>query len=224
MNILNLFAGIGGNRALWGDNHYIEAIEDNEKIAKIYKKRFPNDTIIIQDAYQYFIENFHRFDILWASPPCTSHTILVGVNVGNRYNNKNVNLKLPDLRLYSLILFCKHYFRGNYAIENVRSYYKPLIPPTAKIGRHWIWSNIIIPKTKQEKSEHVSREDYNDKIEDALETKEINNEIYNDLLKLNLMTRKQIINNCMVPNEGKYILDCLINKYKLKSKNIRDYF
>ena len=224
MKILNLFAGIGGNRTLWGNKHEITAIEYNEIIANIYEKRFPDDNLIVCDAYEYFIDNFHNFDILWASPPCTSHTILTGVNVGNRYNNKNVKLKIPDLRLYSLILFCKHYFRGNYIIENVKGYYKPLISPTTKIGRHWIWSNIEIPKTKQEKSEHVSREDYNEKIEDALIIKGISKEIYNDLLKLDIMTRKQIINNCIVPEEGKHILDCLTNQTKLKSKEIWKYF
>lgn len=36
MKILNLYAGIGGNRKLWGDEHEITAIEINPKIAKIY--------------------------------------------------------------------------------------------------------------------------------------------------------------------------------------------
>jgi len=35
MKILNLFAGIGGNRTLWGTQHQITAIENNEKIAEI---------------------------------------------------------------------------------------------------------------------------------------------------------------------------------------------
>ncbi len=36
MKILNLYAGIGGNRKLWGDEHSIIAVEDNLEIAKIY--------------------------------------------------------------------------------------------------------------------------------------------------------------------------------------------
>jgi len=36
MRILNLYAGIGGNRKLWGDEHDITAIENVPKIAKIY--------------------------------------------------------------------------------------------------------------------------------------------------------------------------------------------
>jgi len=36
MKILNLYAGIGGNRKLWGDNHEITAVEYDEKIAEVY--------------------------------------------------------------------------------------------------------------------------------------------------------------------------------------------
>ena len=220
MKILNLFAGIGGNRTLWGNDHEIYAIEYDKDIANIYQKRYPNDIIIVDDAYDYFVKNFHKFEILWASPPCTSHTNLVHGIVGNRYNGRNFNVKLPDLRLYSLIFFCKHHFRGNWVIENVKGYYKPLIKPSTIIGRHWIWSNIVIPPCKQEKSEHVSRENYNETINDALKTKEINQNIYGELLKLDLMKRKQIINNCVVPKEGYYILKCLINK---KQKTLFEY-
>ena len=58
MKILNLFAGVGGNRALWGEEHDITSVEYDEEIAEIYGKRFPNDTIIVGDAYEYFINNF----------------------------------------------------------------------------------------------------------------------------------------------------------------------
>ena len=34
MKILNLYAGIGGNRLLWGNDHDITAIEYNLEIAK----------------------------------------------------------------------------------------------------------------------------------------------------------------------------------------------
>lgn len=43
MKILNLYAGIGGNRKLWGNEHDIVDIEIDPNIAKIYKKFFPND-------------------------------------------------------------------------------------------------------------------------------------------------------------------------------------
>ena len=42
MEILNLYAGIGGNRKLWGDDHEITAVEYKQEIADIYKDFFPN--------------------------------------------------------------------------------------------------------------------------------------------------------------------------------------
>ena len=58
MKILNLYAGIGGNRKLWGDGHEITAIEFNPEIAKIYQDFFPNDKVIVTDAHQYLLEHF----------------------------------------------------------------------------------------------------------------------------------------------------------------------
>jgi DNA (cytosine-5)-methyltransferase 1 len=40
MKILNLYAGIGGNRKLWNGNIEVTAIENNEEIAKIYQDFF----------------------------------------------------------------------------------------------------------------------------------------------------------------------------------------
>lgn len=37
MKILNLYAGIGGNRKLWGNNHDITAVELRPEIASIYQ-------------------------------------------------------------------------------------------------------------------------------------------------------------------------------------------
>ena len=37
MKVLNLYAGIGGNRKLWGNDDEITAVEFDEQIAKIYQ-------------------------------------------------------------------------------------------------------------------------------------------------------------------------------------------
>ena len=50
MKILNLYAGIGGNRKLWGGVD-VTAVEINPDIAAIYQDLFPDDTIIIDDAH-----------------------------------------------------------------------------------------------------------------------------------------------------------------------------
>ncbi len=41
MKILNLYAGIGGNRKLWPKEHKVTAIENNKDIAAIYQDLFP---------------------------------------------------------------------------------------------------------------------------------------------------------------------------------------
>ena len=51
IKILNLFAGIGGNRVLWGYKHKITSVEYDEDIAKIYHERFPKDKMDIKIEY-----------------------------------------------------------------------------------------------------------------------------------------------------------------------------
>ena len=55
IKILNLYAGLGGNRKLWGSNHDITAVELDSEVAKIYQKYFSNDVVIVGDAHDYFI-------------------------------------------------------------------------------------------------------------------------------------------------------------------------
>ena len=47
MKVLNLYAGIGGNRNLWGEEHEVTAIEINSDIASEYKYRNPNDEVLL---------------------------------------------------------------------------------------------------------------------------------------------------------------------------------
>ena len=44
--VLNLYAGIGGNRKLWTDVE-VTAVELNPEIARIYQDFFPDDTVIV---------------------------------------------------------------------------------------------------------------------------------------------------------------------------------
>ena len=70
--VLNLYAGIGGNRKLW-ENVVVTAIEIEPSIVKIYKKQFPRDKIIIADAHHYLLKHYNEFDFIWSSPPCQTH-------------------------------------------------------------------------------------------------------------------------------------------------------
>ena len=110
MKILNLYAGIGGNRKLWGDEHDVTAIEINQEIANIYKYNFPNDNVIITDAHYYLLEHYNEFDFIWSSPPCQSHSKMM------RATRHTIN-KYPDLKLYEEILLLKYFFKGNWVVE-----------------------------------------------------------------------------------------------------------
>ena len=64
MNILNLYAGIGGNRRLWGDDHDITAVELDPKIAAIYHDFFPKDKVIVADAHQFLSKNKSKSNVM----------------------------------------------------------------------------------------------------------------------------------------------------------------
>ena len=144
MKILNLFAGLGGNRKFWDDvarekgiNIEVTAVEFDPEIAKAYTKRYPNDNVIVGDAWDYAAKNYLNFDFIWASPPCQTHSRL---NIANNIRNDRTK-RLPDFRLYELIVYLKYFCKKAFVIENVVPFYEPLIKPTAEIGRHYFWAN-----------------------------------------------------------------------------------
>jgi len=141
MKILNAYAGIGGNRKDWGDEHEVTAIENNKNIAKIYQDFFPNDIIIVTDAHQFLLEHYKEFDFIWSSPPCPTHSNLrKGLSM-----NAGAKAVYPDMKLYEEILFLIGYFKGKWVVENVNSWYEPLIKPY-ELSRHYFWSNFPLPK------------------------------------------------------------------------------
>jgi DNA (cytosine-5)-methyltransferase 1 len=56
MKILNLYAGIGGNRKLW-KGHEVWAVESDKQLADIYYQHFSNDKIIVGDAHEFLRQN-----------------------------------------------------------------------------------------------------------------------------------------------------------------------
>ena len=144
MKVLNLFAGLGGNRKYWDEvakekcvSIEVTAVEFDPEIAKAYAKRYPNDNVIVGDAWDYAAKNYLNFDFIWASPPCQTHSRL---NTGNNLRWQHTR-KLPDFRLYELISYFKTFCKKAFVVENVVPYYEPLIRPTAEIGRHYFWAN-----------------------------------------------------------------------------------
>lgn len=138
MKILIGCAGIGGESELWDDEkHDITHVELNPKIAKVISDRKKNRIVIVGDAYEYLLKHYQEFDFIWFSPPCQANSRMIR-------SGKNRKPRFPDLRLYELKIFLDYNFTGKYVIENVIPYYKPVIYPTAKIGRHLFWANFEI--------------------------------------------------------------------------------
>lgn len=196
MNILNLYASIGGNRKLWGNEHNITAVEYDEKIANVYKELYPKDTVIIGDAHEYLRKHFREFDFIWASPPCPTHSVLQMT----RYYDEN--LKYPDMKLYQEIILLQSFFKGKYVIENVKPYYKPLINPTFSIDRHYFWSsNFILTPTFINNYTSIRDDIY--KMAEKYE-------IDLNILKKHNVDCRLVLRNMVVPEIGKYIFNQFI--------------
>ena len=191
MKILNLYAGIGGNRRDWPTDVEVTAIELNPYIGKVYEHFFPMDKLLVCDAHQYLIDHYKEFDFIWSSPPCQSHSKmrLIGAKSGQ------YPPIMPDMSLYEEIMFLQHYADVPWVVENVKPYYKPLIEPTQVIDRNYFWANFEIPPMDFEDELHNDR------------GSPLNTSIF-DLTKMKIKHRKdQLLRNCVDPSVGKYILN-----------------
>jgi DNA (cytosine-5)-methyltransferase 1 len=208
MKVLNLYAGIGGNRKLW-ENVEVTAIERDVKIAQIYKENNPDDEIEICDAHYILRTQAHKFDFVWSSPPCQSHSRMVKAT--------RHELRLyPDLKLYEEIIFLQHFFKGKWVVENVSPYYKPLIKPTTIIGRHLFWANFEIPFKRFGNHTNFIKADSPEEIESIKKWLGINytGNVYYETNH----SPGQILRNCVHPEIGLYILDCARGKYEPKQQ------
>jgi len=217
MKILNLYAGIGGNRKLWGDGHEITAVENVKEIAEVYQDFFPNDKMIIADAHKYMLEHFEAFDFIWSSPPCQSHSVC------NHFLKGQGIYRYPDMKLWQEIIFLKHFSKGNYCVENVKSYYKPIIEPQI-IGRHYFWANFKIP---DKRIDYVQIGTMNRQASKDSQRKAIIREAQipelidlHGLKDFKLKNKRQILRNCVYPELGKHILEYAINPIETQQKLI----
>lgn len=190
IKILNLYAGIGGNRKLWKGDIKVTSVEIDPEIAQIYKDNFPNDEVIVGDAHKYLIEHFKEFDFIWSSPPCPTHSKL---------RRMLKEIVYPDMKLYEEIILLRSWFKGKWVIENVVPYYPVLITPKI-LHRHCFWSNF----------------DIKDKDFPKMETCKIKNEriFLSEKLGYNLdkyskkLNKRQILRNCVLPELGEHVFAC----------------
>jgi Site-specific DNA methylase len=197
VKILNLYSGIGGNRALWGSEHDITAVEVNTQIAQIYHDRFPHDKVICEDAHKYLLEHYKEYDFIWSSPPCQSHSKIrfhVGVGV-KRF--KNI---YPDMSLYQEIILLQNNNPCLWVVENVNPYYEPLVKPNAHLQRHLFWANFTIPYV------YFQQENLRDK--NKVSQMEALHSV--DLSAYKISNKRQILRNCTPVDVGAYVLNCAI--------------
>lgn len=198
MKILNLYAGLGGNRKLWSSDHKITAVENNPEIAEVYKSFYPDDEVIVADAHQYLLKHYKEFGFIWSSPPCQSHSVMKRVSI----HRGQVKAEYFDQKLWQEIVLLQHFSKGHWIVENVKPYYKTLLEPSQKIGRHLMWSNFIIHRM-----EHKNVLNFIDaKYEDLVQWLGIDpgHKIYYE----NNHCPQQVLRNCVHPDIGKHILDC----------------
>lgn len=202
MKVLNLYAGIGGNRKLWTDVE-VTAVEWDPKIAGIYRDFFPDDRVLVEDAHQYLLDHFKEYDFIWSSPPCPTHSHL------NYTHHARGLIRYPDMRLYEEIVFLQTFYDGLYCVENVRSYYDPLVKPFYR-GRHYLWVNFYITPFKREafgwdvanaggRSPRLRNQEYVKKLEERHGFK----------VNGGVEFRIQVLRNCVDPLLGQHILNCV---------------
>jgi DNA (cytosine-5)-methyltransferase 1 len=216
MKILNLYAGIGGNRKLWysvRDDLEITAIENVPEIAKIYQDFFPNDKVIIADAHQYLLDHYKEFDFIWSSPPCPTHSVT------NNFLHAQGNVRYPDMSLWQEIVFLQHWFKGKWVVENFKSYYPPLWKPQ-ELDRHYFWTNFSI--TPKQFGETILKTGRNFNICNARSsTRKNQEEDVRELetyleIKLPQTAKKQrlLLRNCVYPKIGLHIFQEAFREYQ----------
>ena len=197
MKILNLYAGIGGNRKLW-EGHEITAVEYDQATADVYKSYFPNDTVIVADAHDYLLAHFKEFDFIWSSPPCPTHSDIrrMAVHAGS------YEAVYPDMKLYEEIILMMNFIQdaAKFCVENVIPYYKPLITPSAKLERHYFWTNFKLHpfQTGKEKT-----------FRSVLGMDEVNGF---DITNTKIKDKRKALRNMVDPEIGLHILNCALGQ------------
>jgi len=149
------------------------------------------------------IDHYAEFDFIWSSPPCPTHS---RARYGLGFHGHGFAAVYPDMRLYQEIILLKHHFKGQYCIENVQAYYKPLIEPLS-IGRHWYWTNFPIEKMQIGYGGLTGGiTTGNGKRLIRKTTEELEAHLGYDLSKYSITNKRLLLRNCVEPTVGLHIL------------------
>ena len=209
IKVLNLYAGIGGNRKYW-ENVEVTAVEIEPKIAAIYQDFFPDDKMVITDAHQYLLEHYNEFDFIWSSPPCPTHS---------RFNKllvkgiKSINPRYADMKLYEEIILLRSFANCKWVVENVKSYYEPLILPQ-ETERHYFWANFFIPNINGSK---LVRNNKGYVLDKKMKDRNIHIENWHGYNG----DKRTLINNMIEYELGLHILNCAFPE---NHKHIENYY
>ena len=203
MKVLNLYAGIGGNRKLW-EGVDVTAVERDPEIAQVYSDNFPEDTVVVGDAHEYLRENFDDYDFIWSSPPCPTHSRF------RRDMHGWDKPVYPDMKLWQEIIFLEGMHSGEYVVENVIPYYEPLREGQER-GRHMFWSSFYIPTVA-----HLDIAADGVKRQDA-SYEELEENYGFDLggYGFDRRRKRKMLNNCVQPKLGKHIFDAATKNRQL---------
>lgn len=198
MKVLNLYSGAGGNRKLWEDVE-VTAVEIVPKIAEIYQGFFPEDKIVIGDAHQFLLDHYGEYDFIWSSPPCPTHSVT------NSFLHAQGVIRYPDMRLWQEIVFLKTWCKGKWVVENVKSYYDPLYPPT-EIDRHYFWSNFHITPYRVNRKFNITNT--------RISTRKDQETYLNALKEFHGLDIDdvEILRDCVYPPLGLHILKCALTQ------------
>jgi|TARA_R110000744_G_scaffold94040_1_gene181530 DNA (cytosine-5)-methyltransferase 1 len=189
----------------------VTAVELDPELARIYKELFPNDKVIVADAHQYLLDHYSEFDFIWSSPPCPSHSRIRLTNTGE--GERKSKATYADMKLYEEIILLQNFFKGKYCVENVISYYEPLIKPI-KFDRHYYWSNFAIDTTF-----NIDKQRPN--------LFRMNKKQLEEYHKIDLSSYKgnqrkdKILRNLVEPSVGKMIFECANSTYQKDTKQIK---
>jgi DNA (cytosine-5)-methyltransferase 1 len=177
----------------------------------MYQERFPNDKVIVADAHQFLLDHYKEFDFIWSSPPCPTHSKMMKAT-------KHDLSFYPDMKLYEEIIFLTHFFEGKFIVENVKSYYSPLIEPQEK-NRHYYWANFKIPEINLKPMKNFSRA----KRSEVAEWLGFDYSGKNFYIKEN-NDPAQVLRNCIHPLEGKVILETALGIFTKPKRVIESLF
>ncbi|GAG76080.1 unnamed protein product [marine sediment metagenome] len=101
------------------------------------------------------------------------------------------------MKLYQEIIFLDNFFKGQYCVENVISYYDPLIKPIEH-DRHYFWTNFKIGFKRQQNGQNILR----GSTENAIINKGLQD------FTIENVNKRLVVNNAIHPETGLYILNC----------------